>query len=236
MTHSSILREHLTVLHCAQLLKDYIIATRGAGSALDLAAERKADSALEDKAIPAAEADPDDCVKEGTDSEMQALTDGPMDGPTDNLSDASLIILWMFRLHASHFTALDGLLSFFQDKPLTDRTVHICLLTVRSFRPFEVEWEPVLHRVFQNYTVNHRSSEITDIICAELTDVAPYHFASFSITLPTEIPRISCAVPPLESAQALAYLINNFDNAISKSNIDFDWFKVCFLLFFSSMI
>ena len=143
----------------------------------------------------------------------------------------------MFRLHASHFTALDGLLSFFQDKPLTDKTVHIRLLAVRSLSPLEVEWEPILHRVLQNYTVNFRSSEITDIICAEINrcNTLPFRtiFNHFSNRDSKNLMRCSSAV---HCESALAYLINNFDDTISKSNADFGWFKVCFLLFFSSMI
>jgi hypothetical protein len=219
MTHSSIFREHLTVLNRAQLLDDYIITTRVAGSAPAAAPEDPA--APEDSA---AEAD----LKEGTDSEMQALTGGPTDRPTDK-QDVSLIIMRVFRLHASHFTALDGLLSFFQDKPLTGKTVRIRLLAVRSLLPIEEEWEPILSRV----SLNYRLSEIKDIICAEIkrynTLPFPTIFNHFSNKDSKNLMRCSSAV---HCESALAYLIINFDDAISKSNVDFDWFKVCFLLFF----
>jgi hypothetical protein len=225
MCHSSILREHLAVLHRTQLLNNCIIITRAATAGFanetDLAAAAVPDPA-------------DDRMKEGTDSEMQALV-GP---PTDAAVDLSLLVLRVFCLHTSHFMALDGLLTFFQGQPLANKAVHIRLLAVRPLEPLEAEWEPVLHRVFEiSPQLTACASNIKTIICVE---IAQRKIASSSTIFKHFFNRDSknlmhCATA-VHCEIALAYLITNFGDAISKSNTDLDWFKVCFLVFLSLMI
>jgi hypothetical protein len=99
-------------------------------------------------------------MKEGMDSEMQALVGG---------LDLSLVVLRVFHLHSSHFTALDGLFTFFQGQPLADKTVRIHLLTMRSLNPLEAEWKPVLHHALLSPRLTAHASNITTIICAEIT-------------------------------------------------------------------
>jgi hypothetical protein len=132
MCHSSVLREHLAVLHCVRLLNNCIITPATTAGSVPETDPENPDLA-------------DDCMKEGTDSEMQALTGSPTNAPVQ-LVDLSLVVLQVFRLHTSHFMALDTLLIFFQGQPLADKVVHICLFAVRSLKPLKVKWEPVLRR------------------------------------------------------------------------------------------
>jgi hypothetical protein len=214
MCHSSVLREHLAVLHRAQLLNDCII-TRAATPGF----AHETDSATEEDPDPA-----DDCMKEGTDSEIQALTGNPTNAPVQ-LQDLSLMVLRVFRLHISHFTALDTLLVFFQGRSLANKTVHIRLLAVRSLIPLKAEWEPVLLRAFKVSTLlTKRVPEITGIICAEINrrkiSMPNAIFKHFFDEDSKNVMRCATAV---HCEIALAYLITNFGHA--KSNIDFDWFK-----------
>jgi hypothetical protein len=176
----------------------------------------------------------DDHMKEGTDSEMQALV-GRL---TDAAVDLSLLVLRVFRLHTSHFMALNGLLTFFQGQPLANKAVHIRLLAVQPLEPLVAEWEPVLHRTFKiSPRLTAHASNIKTIICVrKLPNVKSHHLAPFSNTFDRDSKNLMCCATAVHCEIALAYLIINFGDAISKSNTDFDWFKVCFLVFLSLMI
>jgi hypothetical protein len=140
----------------------------------------------------------DDCMHENINGEIHALGGDPTNDPEP--LDLALLVLRWFRLHVSHFAALDDLLSFFHGQPLAGKTVRIHLLAVRSLLPHTAEWELVLQRVLKDdFALRNRIPEAINIICTEIANILdPRHcHPPFSGISMTKTPSISCAVSML---------------------------------------
>ena len=237
--HSSILREHLALLNGAGLLDGCSITSAqvavmaGSSRGTDPTVENKSDSTAEtSNPHPEGDAD-DDGMHESTNVEIHALEGDPTNEPEP--LDLGLLVLRWFRLHVSHFAALDGLLSFFHGQPLAGKTVRICLLAVRSLQQHEAEWEPVLERVLKDdFALSDRIPEAINIICAEVaqhnTEGSSLRPSIFRHFYDKDSKHFMCCNNAVHCEMALAYLIKNFGAA--KSKADLTWFHVCLSLCF----